>query len=135
MRRTFVCIALAAAFAVSACTPSAELVERSANDRLATALDLGPLQCEEVRAHPREADTWLLYCDRSTTATDWALVDTAVKYRDGHTRATSTSTAWFQAGSAVRSYKQTCEWAGSGFEWEATSCTAPTLVATFPMEG
>lgn len=135
MRRSIALLVLAVTVLVAACTPSAAIAERTSAQRLANELGIGPVECEDATPHPNPnlPDTFIVYCERDNGGTDWALVDSAVTYRSGHTRATSTAITWHQEGSKLRSHKQTCEWAGSGFDWRATSCTAPVLVSIFPL--
>lgn len=135
MRRLIAVLATVAVVFVAGCTPSAEIIESSSVDRIVDELDLSPVVCEDVRAHPRLENTWIVYCNQPgavAAGPDWALVDAAVTYRDNHTRARSSATAIYQTGDIVRYYRQICDWAGSQLDW-TSSCRRPELVAMFPL--
>lgn len=132
--KKLVLILAALVLSVLACTPSAEVIERDAVDRIADALDITDLKCEEVRAHPNQENVWILYCDKSgpgAPSSDWALVDAAVRYSGSN--ATATSSAMFESAGYVVTYKQTCKWVSRNNNWTVSSCTAPLRTSSFPL--
>ena len=121
----------------AACTPSAEGIETSSVERVLADLDLpAGLDCEEIKPHKFEENTWVGYCSSGPLSgfqnLQWIAVDVAVKYKD--TTATASATASYQQGNMVRYYRQVCEWRRvAGIEWERTRCPAPSLIAMYPL--
>lgn len=133
VKKTVAVIAVAAAALLgAACTPSLEAIENDAVHRIVNELDLGPIECEPVRPHPRELEvnTWIVYCSRP--GANWVSSEAAVKY-DGDT-AKATADAKFESNGFVVTYRQVCNWqSDGGVRWTVKSCSTPIRVSSFPV--